>query len=139
MSKRKKRHKKKRSISRVKHRTRNANDRHHILWQRNKWSQGYVYKLRDHPYCKILIPRETLHRHIHLEMIGIPVPSQDSAELALDRIGCLAERGLISYDDSFEKRLKVLIALFEGYENETAEALRKQLEIVQDYYTGPQN
>lgn len=138
MSKKKKRRRKRRSNSRKSEKTRNANDRHHILWQRNKWSQGYVYKLRDHPYCKIAIPRDTLHRHIHLEMIGIPVPSQDAAKFALDRISCLEERGLISFDDSFEKRLKVLIALFEGYEPRTVEALEEQLELVQDYYKEPQ-
>lgn len=134
----KKRRKKKRSNGRTLYKPRNTNDSHHILWQKNKWSQGYVYKLRDHPYCKIPIPRETLHRHIHLEMIGIPVPSQDSAKIALDRISCLEERGLISYDDSFEKRLKVLIALFEGYEQDTTDALKKQLDLVCEYYESPQ-
>ena len=138
MSKRKKRHKKKRSKGRAVYKTKNANDRHHILWQRNKWSQGYVYKLRDHPYCKVSIPRDTLHRHIHLEMIGIPVPSQDSAKFALDRISCLEERGLISYDDPFEKRLKVLIAFFEGYEQDTTDALKKQLDLVCEYEKSPQ-
>ena len=137
MAKKKKRRRKRHSNRQKSEKTRNANDRHHILWQRNKWSQGYVYKLRDHPYCKILIPRETLHRHIHLEMIGIPVPSQDSAKIALDRIGCLAERGLISYDDSFEKRLQVLIVLFEGYEPETTDALIKQLNLVREYIKNP--
>ena len=70
-------------------------------------------------------------------MIGIPVPSQDSAKLALDRIGCLEERGLISYDDSFEKRLQVLIAFFEGYEPETTDALIKQLNLVREYIKNP--
>ena len=138
MAKKKKRRKKKRSKGHAVYKTRNANDRHHILWQRNKWSQGYVYKLRDHSYCKISIPRDTLHRHIHLEMIGIPVPSQDAAKIALDKINCLEERGLISYDDTFEKRLKVLITIFEENETETADALKKQLELVQDYYARPQ-
>ena len=138
MAKKRKRRKKKRSKGHTVYKTKNANDHHHILWQKNKWSQGYVYKLRDHPYCKISIPRDTLHRHIHLEMIGIPVPSQDAAKFALDRIGCLEERGLISLNDTFEKRLKVLIAFFEGNEPDTTEALKKQLEIIQGYSEGPQ-
>ena len=138
MSKRKKRRKKKRSKGRSLSKPKTANDWHHILWQRNKWSQGYVYKLRDHPYCRISIPRETLHRHIHLEMIGIPVPSQDSAKIVLDQLGCLYERGLISLDDSFEKRLKILATLFEGYDQETADAIKKQLDLVCEYYASPQ-
>lgn len=138
MAKKRRRRKKKRSKGHTVCKTKSANDRHHILWQKNKWSQGYVYKLRDHPYCKISIPRDTLHRHIHLEMIGIPVPSQDAAKFALDRIECLEERGLISLNDTFEKRLKVLIAFFEGNEPDTTEALKKQLEIIQGYSEGPQ-
>lgn len=112
-------------------------DCHHILWQKNKWRHGYIYELRNHDYCKIYIPRDTLHHYIHANIVEIPVPKSITAKSALEQLKYLEERGAISYSDSLEKRLTVLIALFECADQETADALKKQLKLVREYEKGP--
>lgn len=129
--KRRKRRHKKRITARL---TRpHINDCHHILWQKNKWTHGYVLKLRNYDYCKIYIPRDTLHRFIHSQIKEIPVPREMDAESALEQLNYLEEREAISSSDSLEKRLIVLIALFDCASQQTADALKRQLEIVRGY------
>lgn len=112
-------------------------DCHHILWQKNKWKQGSIRKLRDHYYCKIYIPRNTLHRYIHQDIVEIPVPREMDAKAALWHLDYLERFGAISDKDPFEKRLIVLIALFECVAQPTADALKKQLDLVREFNTKP--
>ena len=112
-------------------------DCHHILWQKNKWTQGSIRRLRDHHYCKIYIPRNTLHYFIHQSMVEIPVPREMDAKAALWHLQYLEDKGGISDKDPFEKRLLVLIALFDCASQPTADALRKQLEIVREFNKKP--
>ena len=128
---------------RLKRRRANANiitnlkDCHHILWQKNKWSSGYLYKIRNYDYCKIYIPRDTLHRYIHSNLAGIPAPRDIDAKSALEQLGYLRERGAISESDPLEKRLLVLIALFDYVAQPTADALKRQLQLVHGYESPP--
>lgn len=126
----KKRRKKKRRTS---YPRTTGNNSHHLLWQRRKWSYGHVKALRSHPYCCVEIPANTLHREIHEAIRGIPVPSQDGAERTLQHLRYLEKFGGISEQDPIEKRLRVLIALFDCSEQRTADALRKQLKVVTDF------
>lgn len=129
--KRRKRRHKKRNTARL---TRPyIKDCHHILWQKSKWTHGYVLKLRNYDYCRIYIPRDTLHRFIHSQIKEIPVPREMDAESALEQLKYLEEREAISSSDPLEKRLIVLIALFDCASQSTADALREQLEIVRGY------
>lgn len=123
---RKKRKKKKRSS----YPRTSGNNSHHLLWQRRMWNYGDVKALRSYPYCIVDIPANTLHREIHEELRSIPVPSQYGAERALQQLRYLEKFGGISEQDPIEKRLKVLITLFDCSEQETADALRKQLKVV---------
>jgi len=111
----------------------NGVDKHHICWTRRSWNSGYVMELRLHPYCVVLIPRDTLHHLIHSEMKCIPPPSNRNAKTALFHLNILSQAGAISYDDPIEKRLKILIALFDCIEQPTADAFREQLRIVCEY------
>ena len=103
---------------------------HHLLWQRRKWDRGDLRVLRSHPYCIVEISANTLHRKIHENMRQIPPPRPESAKNVLWHLQYLEKHGGIKPDDPIEKRLKVLIALFDCNEQPTADALRKQLEIV---------
>ena len=82
----------------------------------------------------VLIPRQSLHSSIHHQLKSIPCPSGLGAKLAYDELRLLEKRGALSLDDSIEKRLKLLVALFECIEQPTAKAFLRQLEIVQNYY-----
>ena len=112
-------------------------DVHHILYMRKAWKSGAIGELRLYWYCRIPIPRDTLHRQIHTELKFIPVPRHTNARHTLEQLEYLVHYGGISEKDSIEKRLKVLIALFDCCEQPTADALREQLAIVNRFYHKP--
>ena len=108
-------------------------DRHHIFYIRKEWSRGPLDELRLHPYCMVPIHRDTLHRFLHTHLACIPAPRMSSAKEALFHLQYLEDYGAIGPDDCIEKRLEVLIALFRYVEEPTAEALKKQLELVYEF------
>lgn len=108
-------------------------DRHHLLWCRRDWRIGYAHALREHWYFRMAIPKNTLHARIHESIACIPVPSGTSAKEAFRQLTFLETYGAIHKSDSIEKRLKLLIALFDCQEPATADALKQQLRIVQEY------
>lgn len=114
-----------------------GNNSHHLCWQRRCWNYGDVKALRSHPYCIVEIPACTLHREIHERINQIPPPSQEGARSALWQLRYLERYGGISESDSIEKRLIVLIALFECSEQPTADAFKKQLEVVREFNKKP--
>ena len=109
-------------------------DTHHLLWTKRSWNYGSLKALRTHWYCRVLIPRATLHQEIHHYIGSIPLPRQTSAREALNQLGYLEKYGGISPEDSIQKRLKVLIALFDCVDECTANALQIQLDIVNRFY-----
>ena len=113
-----------------------STDEHHLLYTRKKWSSGKARVLRRQAYCKIRMPR-SLHETIHIEVPDVPVPSGESARQALDQLDYLFLSGAISTRDNAEKRLSVLITLFNCSEQPTIDALKKQLEIVHEFYKAP--
>ena len=131
MSKLKRRHlKRKKSKSHCV--SNSANDRHHLLYQKRHYN-GILSELRNYEYCVVSIPKNTLHRQIHEYLGDIPAPRPASAREVLWELRVLYRYGGISDDDDIEKRLLVLISLFECVEQPTADALKKQLSIVQKY------
>ena len=119
------RKKKKRKVQRMNAGT----NEHHLCWQRRKWKGEYAYKLRTYPYCIVTMP-QSLHRKIHEKMREVPVPSETSAKFALDHLEYLKCYGGIRPDDPIEKRLSILAALFDCSNQPTADAFRKQLNII---------
>lgn len=83
------------------------------------------------------IPRDSLHRYIHEWINDIPAPKEVNAAEAIKHIKLLESHHAISDFDSIEKRLQILIALFDCVEQPTADALRKQLEVVRAFYGRP--
>lgn len=130
----KKKHKKRKIIPRFECM---AKDTHHILWVKTDYNRGALDDLRTFWYCKILIPKCTLHRLIHHEMRGIPAPPMAIAQSALDQLRYLDNFGVLHDNDSLEKRLRLLISLFECAAQPTADALKEQLKIVRNYYNQP--
>ena len=130
MAKKKKRLRKRKRKHNV---TNNARDRHHLCYQSRKWQRGNLRLLRDYWYCKISIPRDTLHRKIHLELSDIPAPKDSSAKSALEQLEQLEAFSVISEFDSLERRLDLLAALFDCSDQATADAFREQLRIVREF------
>lgn len=111
----------------------NPFDRHHIFFIRKEWSRGDLKRLRLHPYCVVTLRRDTLHRYIHMHLAYIPPPRSSTVKDVLSHLSYLEKYGSIRDDDSLEKRLTVLIALFDCVEQPTADALREQLALVHEF------
>lgn len=116
---------------------RNPLDRHHLLWTRRKWRGGYAGKLRAFWYLRVSIPRVTLHRYIHENMVGIPKPNESLCRGALEALEELDRRGVLKKEDSINKRLRLLICILDTGDSSTAKALKKQLELVELYPKEP--
>ena len=114
-----------------------ARDRHHLCYQRNKWQRGNLRRLRDYWYCKVSIPRDTLHKEIHLALPDIPTPSDTSAKNALEQLEFLEKYSAISEYDSIERRLELLASLFDCSGQETADAFREQIKVIHEYKKNP--
>lgn len=111
-------------------------DRHHIIYQRRHWNKGYAKALREHWYCVIPLPRRTLHQAIHENLCDIPVPNDELCRSAYFQITNLEKYGAIHETDPIELRLELLISCFDNGDSPTAEAFKKQLEIVRTYQPG---
>lgn len=109
-------------------------DKHHILYIRKEWNKGKLDKLRLHPYCVILLDRDTIHKYLHIHLACIPAPSGHVVDYVLQQLDYLEKHGSISQKDCLEKRLIVLIALFECIAQPTADALKEQLRLVREFY-----
>ena len=70
-------------------------------------------------------------------MSCIPVPREIIAKEALEQLRHLERRGAISDADPIEKRLMLLAALFDCADQTTADAFRKQLDIVHRFKKAP--
>ena len=131
MSKRKRRY-------HPRHRNRNNGyDTHHCFFPRKDYVEDPLDLLRSFYYCKIELPKDTTHSEIHKTILNVPPPDNLGAIRALSGLLLLRRQGGIADDDPAEKRLKVLIALFECSNQPTADALQRQLEIVQKYNKKP--
>lgn len=108
-------------------------DLHHIFFRSSSWKTGWAKKLRELPYCKVILPRKTTHEAIHHEIKTVPLPRGVNAKSAVEALEKLERYNAIHNTDSVPRRLVVLIALFDCIEEETADTLRKQLEIVNKF------
>lgn len=113
---------------------RKQTDRHHLFYYRKDYNTGWAKRLRNHWYCSLTIPKNTLHKYIHHHTKYIPVPRAPSIQGAIDQLELLEQFGGINIDDSIEKRLIVLMSLFDYCEPATYEALKSQYESVCEYY-----
>lgn len=111
-------------------------NQHHLFYIRRSWNTKKPKQLRAYSYCIISIP-VVLHERIHAEVTNVPVPRASSIDSAIDQLDYLSRYRAIKPTDNIEKRLCVLIALFECIEPETAEALKQQLRIVREFYRAP--
>jgi hypothetical protein len=93
--------------------------------------------VRDFHYCIIPIPRDTLHRFIHLNVYDIPVPGEMAAKRAFETLVLLDKNGALHDDDPIEMRLLLLIALFDKTAPATADGFREQLAAVYRFYSKP--
>lgn len=107
---------------------------HHLCYTRREWEHNSSAKqLREFWYCHVLIPQDTLHAKIHRWLYCVPCPPEIHAESALRQLKYLDSRGVLHEEDDIEKRLSLLLALFECTGQPTEEGLRLQLSIVRAY------
>lgn len=111
-------------------------DKHHLCYQRRNW-KGEAKLVRLHPYCSVEIPKRTLHKAIHHQVLDIPAPSGVAARAALEQLEILERCKAIHDTDSMERRLTILIALFDRIAPETTAGFRAQLDIVREFYRKP--
>lgn len=109
-------------------------DNHHIFYCRHDYAKGWAKILRTHWYCSVEIPKNTLHKRLHLELERVPVPSACNIQSALVQLDLLEKFGAIHSYDDIERRLMVLMALFDCAEPKTHKALKKQDDIVRKFY-----
>ena len=114
-----------------------AEDRHHLCYMGKRWKHGYCKALRNHWYMIIKIPKNTLHSYIHHCLQNIPPPKDNGAKEAYATLFTLERMGEIRETDSIERRLTLLIALFNLSDPLTADAFKKQLSIVRQFYSKP--
>lgn len=110
-----------------------SHDTHHIFYTKVSWNDPLPNKLRQHWYCIVDIPKDTLHHKIHEKVRYVPVPRNESIRVALDQLDLLEDYGAIRPDDDIVKRLQVFINIFSGLDKPTADALQKQLDAVYDF------
>lgn len=110
---------------------------HHLFYIRRNWNTKKPKQLRAYYYCIISIPIP-LHDRIHASVETVPVPKSKSIDYALEQLDYLSWFGAIKPSDNIEKRLSVLIALFECLEPEVTEALKMQLRVVREFYRASQ-
>lgn len=103
-------------------------DRHHLFYWRRMYGKGLAKVLRQHWFTSVVIPTDTLHRAIHREVVTVPVPPDRVIRKALEHLRRLEKAGAITDVDSIEKRLAVLIVLFEDHPA-TRKALSNQLKV----------
>ena len=126
MSKKKQRYNKRKKAKKLQYN--GTVDNHHLLFYRRLWIKSSASVLRRHWYCIVPIAK-SLHSEIHARVKGVPVPKKVNVEGVMFQLNLLERFGAIHPYDPIERRLKILIALFECSEQPTADALKHQLEI----------
>lgn len=129
--------KKKRRYGKKHHKRRavdlHTTDWHHCLFMRRNWEKGWAKRLREHRYCGSQIPKNTLHRQIHEAVRNVPTPDDWYCAQIYEAIESWIEGGFIHIDDPIDKKLEMLIKCFQVKYPATAEALRKELEVVHQF------
>ena len=126
-----------RKKNRAYHAPKTSLDKHHLCFIGRRWASGWLASFRQYWYCTIYIPRDTLHRYIHENIATIPAPRPESAKDALRQLQYLEKYNAIHDEDPIEKRLELIACLFDCTEQRTADAFRRQKEIVQEFYKCP--
>ena len=85
------------------------------------------------------IPQATLHREIHAKIHDVPTPNGAECRMAYNEIVRLEKIGAIDIvNDSVEKRLDLLISLWDGKCPATVAVLKWQRDVVAKFYAGGQ-
>lgn len=110
-------------------------NRHHILWTASQYGRNYARRLRLHKWMVIPIPRDTLHKEIHLNVGCIPMPKGQLCKKAYLELVRLDELGLLDYEASLEDRINWLLDIWSIDEApRTVLALQHQKQIVREFY-----
>ena len=107
-----------------------AYDRHHLCYIRSQWNRGFAKLLRGHHYCIVSIPKDSLHRIIHMKLHSVRPPDGSAARSVYEQLASMEKSGKISPSDPIEQRLLLLADLFRNEDQETAADFMYQYKIV---------
>ena len=110
---------------------------HHLCFIRRRWGNGYARAVRQFHYCQVELEKDRLHKYIHEQMSEVPIPRDIAAKNVYEQLILLDRQGVLHDNDPIEKRLMLLIALFDCIAQPTADGFRHQLEIVLSYKNRP--
>ena len=106
----------------------------HFFRKKERSSSGvWAAKLRQCQWCIVVIDFG-LHSYITLKSPPVPIPPDGVIEQVLYKLGRFVRHGSLSKETSLERRLEILVYLFEVAAPATAKALRVQLDAVWEYY-----
>jgi len=111
----------------------NTQDCHHLFYYRKDYKTKILRELREFYYCKLYVPKDTLHKTLHAMVKNVPVPKEVNAREVLRHLRLLESQGAISSQDGFEKRVDIIAALLDCVEQPTADALRVQAKIAHEF------
>lgn len=114
-----------------------ANDIHHLCFMKRCWNRTYAKALRQFHYCTISLPKNTIHRIIHENMVEVPVPREIAAKSVYEQLLILDQYNVLHDNDPIEKRLILLAELFDYIAQPTADGFREQLSIIQRFKNMP--
>ena len=113
----------------------NEKDTHHLLFQGRHWKQGHAKLLREHPYFKVEIPKNTLHRELHSKLHDLPTPNGTECKFAYQLVlEGIASGRLDPEHDTAEKRLEFLISVWQDKCPATVAMLGWQRDIIAKFY-----
>lgn len=115
--------------------TANGINTHHLLYPKKNWDSGYRKKLRDHPYTRVDIPCDSLHKEIHKKIFEIPIAREEICEEVYKTLTDLLNRKVITLADDPIKKLLVLTDLFEERYSYTARKLKLQNGVIIEFYS----
>lgn len=102
-------------------------------WLINEFRESILINLREHPYCGMYIPQDTLHREIHSKVHDIPTPCGKACRVAVEAIDSWLAGGLISLDDPLERRIEVISWCFKAKYKPITAMLEYQREVVIEF------
>lgn len=112
-----------------------AENFHHLLFQRKHWQQGYALRLREHPYMGFYLPQDTLHAALHSKIHDVPTPNASDCRRAFYELSLRERAGEIDYlRDPIEKRIDFLLEMWKEVCPATVAILQWQRDLIMKYY-----
>lgn len=106
-------------------------DTHHLLFQKMFWKEGYANLLREHPYMKVHVSQDGIHKKIHDKVHDVPTPNGKECKRAYLKLLEYELQGKINvFNDNILERLQFLIDCWQDTCPATVAILKWQQDII---------